>query len=117
MYILARYPGEDPFKELGEKVLEGSFSDLLNEPVDELIILFGIGGSMIGAPLASGAAAMLAHLIVRYSKSFKKKKARAQFYGEFKRDFYQYVAQMEEKLGSELYERLASLAGLDEEAK
>ena len=116
LYVLARHGGEDPFKDLGEKVLESSATAWLDEPVDALLVLFGLGGSLVGAPLAAGAGAVLAHLIVRYAKGLRRQQVRAQFYGAFKRDFYQYIGQMQEQLGSALSERLAALVGLGEEA-
>lgn len=117
LYTLARLPAADLFKDLGEKTLEGTLSAAMDEPVDALLVLLGVGTGLIGTPMTAGAGIVLAHLVAKYAKHLRRRKLPVQFYGEFRRDFYAFMDQMREELGPELYEQLATLAELEEDSE
>ncbi len=118
LYVRARFPEANPFEKLQEESLKGALTYLAGEPVDALIMLFGVGGSLASGVATAGTSAVLVQLCVEYARTLRTEERRAEAYGPFKRDFYAHLEAMRERLGQGLdtyLEELADLASPDDE--
>ena len=113
LFVRARHPDERTFKALAEKALEGALLDATEQPADALLILLGAGGAVLGAP-AAGAQAVLVHLAVQFVGRLGWRERRYEAYGEFKRDFYRYLAGLRKRTRRGLFKTMLEEAGIHE---